>query len=118
MWGFVFKIISGVAGLWLAAQFVPGVMFTGTWKDLLIVGLVLGVINVFIKPILKLITLPLRIITLGLFSLILNVAIIWMVDIIFPELIITGIMPLIWTTLIIWAIGSLLPGVSKRGKSL
>ncbi|MBZ1345355.1 MAG: phage holin family protein, partial [Candidatus Nealsonbacteria bacterium] len=78
------------------------------WQSLLLAGLVLGLINFFIKPILKLITLPLRILTLGLFGLIINMAIIWMIDVLFPELIIQGIIPLFWTTLIVWTINFLL----------
>ncbi|MDD3399901.1 MAG: phage holin family protein [Candidatus Pacebacteria bacterium] len=116
MFSFILKIASGILGLWIAIEFINGVSFYGTWQDLLIIGLVMGVLNVFIKPILKLVTLPLRMLTLGLFSLVINVGIIWAVDIFFPELIITGIVPLLWTTLIVWAIGFLLPGVSGRDR--
>ncbi|MFA5767603.1 MAG: phage holin family protein [Candidatus Paceibacterota bacterium] len=116
MFSFILKIASGILGLWVAIEFINGVSFYGTWQDLLIIGLVMGVLNVFIKPILKLVTLPLRMLTLGLFSLVINVGIIWAVDIFFPELIITGIVPLLWTTLIVWAIGFLLPGVSGRDR--
>lgn len=116
MFSFILKIASGILGLWIAIEFINGVSFYGTWQDLLIIGLVMGVLNVFIKPILKLVTLPLRMLTLGLFSLVINVGIVWAVDIFFPELIITGIVPLLWTTLIVWAIGFLLPGVSGRDR--
>ena len=103
------KIISGILGLWLASQFIAGVSFTGSWKILLFAGFILGLINFFIKPILKLITLPLRILTLGLFSLIINMAMIWLVDLFFIELIIIGIVPLFWTSLIIWGLSTVLP---------
>ncbi len=103
------KITSGIFGLWLASQFIPGVAFTGSWKILLFAGFILGLINFFIKPILKLITLPLRILTLGLFSLIINMAMIWLVDIFFIELIITGLVPLFWTSLIVWGLSTILP---------
>lgn len=103
------KIISGILGLWLASQFIVDVTFTGTWKSLLLAGLILGLINFFIKPVLKLITLPLRILTLGLFGLIINMATIWLVDIFFTELVIVGLLPLLWTSLIIWGLGIILP---------
>jgi putative membrane protein len=108
------KIISGVLGLWIAIEFIDGVSFLGTWKELLIIGLVMGVINVFIKPVLNLISLPLKILTLGLFGIIINMAVVWAIDIFFPELIITGILPLLWTTLIIWGMGALIPGFKKN----
>ena len=101
------KIAAGILGLWLASSFVPGVEFTGAWKILLFAGFLLGLMNFFIKPILKSITLPLRIITLGLFGLIINMAMVWLVDIFFTELTIVGVLPLLWTTLIIWGLSLL-----------
>jgi len=103
------KIFSGIFGLWIASQFISGVEFTGNWKTLLLSGLILGLINFFIKPILKLITLPLRILTLGLFGIVINAAMIWLVDIFFDELVIVGLAPLLWTTLVIWGLGVILP---------
>lgn len=100
----IVQIGTGILGLWLATEFVSGVEFIGPFKSLLIAGTILGLINFFIKPVLKLITLPLRILTLGLFSLVINMGMIWIADILFPELIIKGLTPLFWTTIIIWAL--------------
>ncbi|MFH1820661.1 MAG: phage holin family protein [Candidatus Nealsonbacteria bacterium] len=110
------KAGSGILGLWLASQFVTGVEFTGTWKILILAGLILGLINVFITPLLKLITLPLRIITLGLFGFIINMAVIKFVDIFFKELAISGLTPLFWTTLILWGLGTILPLLFPKRK--
>jgi len=71
----LFHIVSGILGLFLAAKFIPGVEFMGSYKMLIIIGGVLGIINFFIKPILKAISLPIRILTLGIFSLVINMAI-------------------------------------------
>lgn len=101
----LFHIFSGIFGLFLAARFVPGVEFMGSYKMLLIIGAVLGLINFFIKPVLKTISLPIRILTLGFFSLIINMGLVWFVEILFPkDLEITGIWPLFLTTVIIWAL--------------
>lgn len=101
-----FHILSGIFGLYLATKFVPGVEFIGTFKMLLIIGGILGFVNFFIKPILKTITLPLRIMTLGLVSLVINMGLVWLVaDVFFPkDLEITGLIPLFWTTVTIWAL--------------
>jgi putative membrane protein len=99
----ILQIIAGIFGIWLATQFVtPGVTFTGTPKTLLLMGLILGLLNFFIKPILNLITLPLRVLTLGLFSIVVNMAIVWIVDVLFVDLQIAGLIPLFWTTIIVW----------------
>lgn len=100
----IFQIIAGIAAIWLAKEFVPGIEFNGFLKDLVLAGGVLGLLNVFIKPILNLISLPLRIITLGLFGLLINMGIIWLVDVFFTNLNFQGIMPLFWTAIIVWAL--------------
>jgi len=105
MTNLIFQVIGGILSFWLAVKFVPRVEFVGEIKYLIMAGAFLGLINFFIKPILKIITLPLRILTFGLFGLVINMGLIWFVDIIFPELIIPGIVPLFWTTLIIWLVG-------------
>ncbi|HDZ54806.1 MAG TPA: hypothetical protein ENI19_02105 [Candidatus Nealsonbacteria bacterium] len=101
----ILQIVSGILGLWLVIQFIPRVEFVGENKYLLLAGLILGLLNFFLKPILNFITLPLRLLTFGLFSLIINMLIIWTVDLIFFELTIPLIIPLLWTTLVIWGLG-------------
>lgn len=101
----LFHVISGSLGLYLSAKFIPGVEFYGTYLSLLIMGAVLGVINVLIKPILKAVSLPIKILTLGLSSLVINMAAIWAIEILFPRnLEIAGLIPLFWTTVIIWVL--------------
>lgn len=110
----LFQIGGGVLSFWLAVKFVPGVEFVGEIKYLIMAGAFLGLINFFIKPLIKIITMPLRILTLGLFGLVVNMAIIWFIDIIFPELVIRGIVPLFWTTFIVWLVGYFLGFSSSK----
>jgi putative membrane protein len=102
----LFHIISGALGLFLAARYVSGVEFTGTYKSLLIIGAAIGLVNFFIKPFLKAATLPIRILTFGLFTLLINMFLVWLVaDVIFSkDFEIKGLVPLFWTTIIIWAL--------------
>ena len=104
----ILYLIAGITSLWLAVKFVPGVDFIGEIKYLIIAGCFLGLINYFIKPIVKIAFLPLRILTLGLFGIIINMVIIWVISLIFPELIINGLIPLFWTSLIVSLINFLL----------
>jgi putative membrane protein len=103
------QIITGILALWLATKFVGGVEFKGPLQILLLAGAILGLLNFFIKPILKIVALPLRILTFGLFSLVINVGIIWAVDLIFPELHFSGIYSLFLTTIIVWGSSLILP---------
>lgn len=68
-------LVNGLA-VGLAAYILPGVAIE-TWQALLVATVVLGVLNTLIRPILKLITLPITIITLGLFSLVINGLMVW-----------------------------------------
>ena len=78
--GFVIALLSNSIGLWLAQQFVAGFVVVGGLKGYLIAGILLGLLNIVVRPILKLVSLPLMILTLGLFSIILNAALIWIVS--------------------------------------
>ena len=116
------QIIAGIFGIWLAVLFIPeikvslssnsnffGIPLTLQWQIILLLGLVLGLLNFFVKPIINTITLPLRIITLGLFSIVVNMGMLWILDFIFEEITIPWFWPLFWTTIIIWFLNILIP---------
>lgn len=79
MVAFFVRLLLNALGLLLVAEMIPGV-YLGGWLSALKVALALSLVNTFIKPILTIITLPLSILTLGIFYLVLNVLIIWGVD--------------------------------------
>ena len=74
---FALQTVINAVALWVAAWAIPGITFGGgstgqVVKTVVIVALIFGIVNVFIKPILKLISLPFIILTLGLFVFIVN----------------------------------------------
>ncbi|HEV2749583.1 MAG TPA: phage holin family protein [Gemmatimonadales bacterium] len=71
MKGFFFRLLITALGLWAAAKIVPGVQIDG-WGNLLIAALLLGVVNAVIRPVILILTLPLTVLTLGLFILVVN----------------------------------------------
>ncbi len=76
-------------------------------KEFLFISLTLGFINYIIRPILKVISFPLNIITFGIFGLALNMGIIYLLDMAFPGLEIKGFWTLLYTTVLILAFDSL-----------
>lgn len=70
--GFIIKVLVGAAALWVAARFVPGIDLTGDLWQILLIALVFGLVNAFIRPLLKLLSLPFLLITLGLFAIVIN----------------------------------------------
>ncbi len=96
----MFHILVGILGIWLATG-LPKVSFEGEIASLALAGFVLGVINFFFKPILDILTFPLKILTFGLFTLLMNMGIIWIIDILILGNIFT-LLNLFLTTIIIW----------------
>ena len=66
------RLVVNAAALWVATRLVPGISFTGDWWLLFGVALVFGVVNVILRPILIILTLPFLLLTLGLFLFVLN----------------------------------------------
>lgn len=112
----IFQIIAGIVGIFFAEKFIKGVslditpgqtsflgiVFTAEWQILIFVGFVLGLFNFVLKPILGLITFPLKVLTLGLFGFVINMFLVKLVDFLFPEFAVQGLIPLVLTTLLVW----------------
>lgn len=70
--GFIIKVLVGAAALWVAARFVPGIDLTGDVWQILLIALVFGIVNALLKPLVKILSIPFLIITLGLFAIVIN----------------------------------------------
>jgi putative membrane protein len=71
----IVRLAVNAVALWAAISIVDGLkvaVISGNWVTYVLLGLIFGIVNVFIRPILKLITCPFYILTLGLFSLVVN----------------------------------------------
>ena len=86
----------------LAEYLVPGIHLSGTvWVTALAVGLVLGLINAFVKPILSIVAIPINLITLGLFGFILNALLFWATAYFVPAFTITGFLPALLGSIVV-----------------
>src|ERR1700690_1819467 len=84
---FFLRWFVNILALIATALILPGVWFQ-TWHSAILAGLVLGVLNAFVRPVLLFLTLPLNILTLGLFTILLNAAIFFSAGYIIPSLMI------------------------------
>ena len=91
------------AALWVANSLFSGVHIHGWWAYI-IGAAVLGIANTVIKPVLALITLPLIILTLGLFPLVINIAMVALAEWIAPNFSIDGFWTYVGTVVIIWLV--------------
>jgi putative membrane protein len=110
----VVQVIVNAVALYAAARLVPGIFYTGDLWHLLLAGLVLGLINLLVKPIVTFFSLPLILLTLGLFYLVINGLMLLLTAYLLPSLQVHGCGPAILGGLII-AIGNwLVRAVEKK----
>ena len=101
MIGFIIRILGNSLALYIAYLFIPGFSVNGSWKEYLLAGAFLGLLNLIVKPVLKAISMPLIILTLGLFTLVINGLLLWTVDYIFNFVSIRDVTALLYAVVII-----------------
>ena len=117
MFAFIIRLLSNSVALGIAHWLVPGFVVNGGLKGFLIAGLVLGLLNLVVKPILKFISTPIIIVTLGIFSLIINGFLLWLVSYLLDFVNIQTATALIWGTIIVTLANLILTSVSKIFKT-
>jgi len=100
MLGFLIRAALVALGLWLATAWVPGVYIDGP-STLLLAGILLGVINSIVRPIAILLTLPMTILTLGLFLLVINAGMVALVAWMLPGMHVAGFGAAFWTSILV-----------------
>ncbi len=84
------RFLGTVAAVLITVYVVPGISMTGGWASVLLVALVWSVITLIIRPVLTILTLPITILTFGLFALVLNGLLFWMMAAIVPGFSVAG----------------------------
>ena len=110
---FIIKVLINAAALWVAARFVPGIDLSETadvWQILLI-ALVFGLINAVLKPILKLLSLPVIILTLGLFAIVVNAILLAITAGLMDALTIDGFLPALLGAIVISIVSAILNAI-------
>jgi putative membrane protein len=100
MLGFLIRAALVALGLWLATAWVDGVSID-TPSTLILAGILLGVVNSIIRPIAILLTLPMTILTLGLFLLVINAGMVALVAWILPGMHVTSFGAAFWTSILV-----------------
>ena len=89
---FLVRAVFAALGLWVAARIVPGIHFNDA-ATLILAAVLLGVVNALVRPIVFVLTLPLTIVTLGLFLLVVNAAMIGLVAWLLSGMQVNGLVP-------------------------
>jgi putative membrane protein len=120
----VIQLLINAAALYVAVLVVDGLDFNfereGAWLEFILVALIFGLVNTFLKPVLRLLTLPITMITLGLFLLVLNALLLLLVGWISNELslglTVDGFVPALFGSIVISIVGFLLSMVVGAGR--
>jgi len=113
--GFIRSWIFTSIAVLAATKIVPGIS-AGDWPALLITALLLGIFNAFLKPILFLLTLPLQIVTLGLFTLVINALLLMFAGVLVRDFRVDGFWPAFFGGLVISIISGFLGLLFGGGK--
>jgi putative membrane protein len=116
---FILHALATALGFWIAAKILPGV-HVDTTVALIEGGLLLGVINAVVRPILTILTLPITILTLGLFLLVVNAITVWLVTVFIHAIHIHGFFSLILTVIVLgivsWAASGAINAIVDRDR--
>jgi putative membrane protein len=114
--GFLFRVLVNALAIWLATEIVPGIGVRDT-STVVVAALVLGLLNAVVRPVLLVLTLPLTLVTLGLFLFVLNAFCLWLTSAVVPGFHVRGFWAAFWGALIVsvlsWAVNGF---VSDRGR--
>jgi putative membrane protein len=100
MIGFLLRLFVVALGLWLASALVPGIEVQGLWT-VLGAALLLGIVNAVVRPLLVILTLPITLLTLGLFLLVVNAAMLGLVAWMFDNFTIAGFWPAVLGSIVV-----------------
>lgn len=107
----ILKVLATAAALLLIAQYIPGIA-VASFTTAVIAALVWGLMGLTIRPVLGLLTLPINLITFGLFSFILNALMFWLLAAFVPGFTVVGFVPAlegsVILTIVAWALHSAL----------
>jgi putative membrane protein len=95
------KIVASVAALWVADWLLTGFVVSGGPAGYVVAGVLLGLLSAFVRPVLKVLTFPLILVTLGLFTAVINAFLLWLAADLSGFIIINGIWSLLWATVIL-----------------
>jgi len=113
---FIVQALVTMVGLWLADALISGVEFLST-GSLIAAAILLGIVNAFVRPILVVVTFPITVISLGLFLLVVNAAMIGLTAMFLGGFVVDGLWPgigaAIVTGLVSWIAGAFIPDEAK-----
>lgn len=112
--GLIFRWFSVAIGFMVAASFVPGISLTGGFGTALLLAAIWGLVGMVIRPILMILTLPVTILTLGLFIFIINAGLFWWLGDILQDFRVEGFFPALVGSIVLSVVSSLIGWILEK----
>lgn len=109
-------IVANAVALYATAYLVPGITFTGSWVQLLVAGAIFGLLNLIVRPLAMLLSLPALVLTLGLFYFVLNGLLLWGFSMLMPGYAVSGLWAGILGSLVIMVVNWVIWAFAPKGK--
>ncbi|MBX3702168.1 MAG: phage holin family protein [Steroidobacteraceae bacterium] len=117
MTAFIVRALIAALGLWLATEWVSGIRIDSP-AMLILTALLLGIVNAIVRPIAVILTLPITLVTLGLFLLVVNAAMLSLVAALLPGVAIPWFWPAFWAALIVSVVSFVGNAMFRPGRAL
>lgn len=114
---FILRWLVNFLGLWAAATLVSGIDYNGRLRVLIWAALIFSIVNAVVRPLIVVLTLPVIAVTLGLFTLVINAFMLYMVTFLYPKFTITSVRSAIMAVVIIWGVNYLVDDKSEQKTS-
>jgi putative membrane protein len=109
-----FSWLGNTIALGVASLVLSGMNVNGSAGTLFVAAIVFGVLNTILKPILKLVTLPFAVLTLGVVWFFVSMLMLWLTDLLVSGFDIKGFGTYVWATIIVWAVNLVVDNVFYR----
>ncbi|MCK8491960.1 MULTISPECIES: phage holin family protein [Spirosoma] len=109
--GLIIRILISAVAVYVASLFIPGISVTGGAGTYLVIAIVLGLLNAFVKPILTVLTIPITILTLGLFLIVINVLMVYLASSLVSGFHVSGFIAAFLFSIVVSLVTSLLDAI-------
>jgi putative membrane protein len=109
--GLLIRIVISMVAVYVAAAIIPGISVSGGVGTYLVIAIVLGLLNAFVKPILTILTIPITVLTLGLFLIVINILMVYLAASLVPGFAVGGILAALLFSIVVSVVTALLDAI-------
>lgn len=108
----ILRLLVNAAALWAAAALIQGIGYTGEWPGMVGLALIFGIVNTYIKPVLNFLSFPVQVLTVGLFSIVINAFLLmltgWLASLFGIPFTVDGFIPALFGAIVVSIVSGLL----------